>query len=331
MIRQRAAAALAVLLTLLLGSCSWLSPEVLPRPGGDRNGYDLHLEFDSVLNLPDRAKVMLDGVPVGLVTAVGLADDRVQVTARIDAGVVIPGDVHAALRQPTVLGDIVVALLPAADPDPAAGPLPAGAVIPAARTSSPPQIEDTIASLANFVASGSIQRAHNSLVGVNRVVQTSEVGLDRISAQVSTNLAELAANLESVDLTLSGLSDTAAVLRGRRAYLDRWFSPAGMLGFDRATQVTSRLSVMIPSIGSVYSGGFWLVPMLRTVGDAAGAVQASKWAVEDEVPGWRRLFVDYFLPQDKYPAINITSIVGPDGRELSGDVHNVLRILGATP
>jgi phospholipid/cholesterol/gamma-HCH transport system substrate-binding protein len=38
-----------------------------------------------------------------------------------------------------------------------------------------------------------------------------------------------------------------------------------------------------------------------------------------------------FLPVDKYPAINITSIIGPDGRELSGNVQDVLRILGATP
>jgi hypothetical protein len=62
-----------------------------------------------------------------------------------------------------------------------------------------------------------------------------------------------------------------------------------------------------------------------------GAVQRSKWAFEDEVPAWRRLFTDFFLPQDKYPAINITSIVGPDGRELSGNVQDVLRMLGAMP
>jgi hypothetical protein len=37
------------------------------------------------------------------------------------------------------------------------------------------------------------------------------------------------------------------------------------------------------------------------------------------------------LPQDRYPAMNITSIVGPDGRELSGNVQDVLRIIGAAP
>jgi hypothetical protein len=54
-------------------------------------------------------------------------------------------------------------------------------------------------------------------------------------------------------------------------------------------------------------------------------------AVEQEIPRYRRLFTDFFLPEDKYPAINITSIIGPDGRELSGNVQQVLQILGAMP
>jgi hypothetical protein len=38
-----------------------------------------------------------------------------------------------------------------------------------------------------------------------------------------------------------------------------------------------------------------------------------------------------FLPQDKFPAMNITSIQTPDGREISGNVQDVLRMLGAMP
>jgi hypothetical protein len=60
-------------------------------------------------------------------------------------------------------------------------------------------------------------------------------------------------------------------------------------------------------------------------------MQRDKRAFEAEVPAWRRLFYDSFLPQDKYPAMNITSIVGPDGREMSGNVQDVLRIIGAAP
>lgn len=322
-----------VTLAVVLSSCASLSPDLLPRSNGDRDGYDLVLEFESVLNLPDRARVVMDGVGVGLVTDVSLAADRVKVTSRIDSEVVVPEDIHGTLKQPTVLGDIFVALERPAGVDPAVPvpPLRPGDTVPLARTTAPTQIEDTIASLSHFVASGSIQRVQNTVIGLNQVAETSDVELRRIAGQVSTNLTDLADNLASVDLTLSGLAGTAAILSGKRDSFENWFSPAGMLGFDRVTQVTSRLSVMIPSIGSVYSGGFWLVPMLTTVGDAMGAVQASKWAVEREGPRWRRVLTDYFLPQDKYPAINITSITGPDGREMSDNVADVLRMLGAVP
>ncbi|ORB77070.1 mammalian cell entry protein, partial [Mycobacterium timonense] len=60
------------------------------------------------------------------------------------------------------------------------------------------------------------------------------------------------------------------------------------------------------------------------MGNALKAVQGSKQAVEAEYPKYRQFITDYFLRQDKYPAINITSIIGPDGRELSGNVEQVL-------
>jgi hypothetical protein len=104
-----------------------------------------------------------------------------------------------------------------------------------------------------------------------------------------------------------------------------------MLGLDRVTFIGSYLANVFPSVGSVYIDGYWLVPLLESLVNATGALQQSKWAFEDEWPAWHRLFTDFFLPQDKYPAINITSIVGPDGRELSGNVADVLRILGAAP
>ena len=120
-------------------------------------------------------------------------------------------------------------------------------------------------------------------------------------------------------------------MNGNKSIYQYWFSPAGMLGLDRASQVASYIGTVLPSIGSIYSGGYWLVPLLDSLGTALGAVQQSKWAVESEVPKWRKLFIEDFFPVDKYPAINITSIVGPDGREMIGNVQDVLRILGAAP
>jgi hypothetical protein len=272
----------------------------------------------------------MGGTEVGVVTQVHVASQKVDVTARVGPGVVVPSNVHAALQQATVLGDIYVTLdrpqdhatAPALAPD---------ATIPLTQTTSPPQLEDTIAHLANFVSSGSIQRVQNTMIGLNRVAPPGQGAVRKLSSQVAADLADLSNNIDVVDQWLDGVHGTSDVLYTRLSSAEYWFSPRGMAGLDRATQLGKYIARLFPSVGSIYTGGFWLVPLLNSLAAASGALQQSKWAFEDEAPAWRKLFTDSFLPQDKYPAINITSIVGPDGRELSHNVADVLRILGAAP
>lgn len=330
MSRKILSALAALSATTLLASCASLSVNNLPQPGNSySDGHDIIMEFANVLNLPDRAKVVMDGTTVGVVTGVASAHDHVDVTARVDNTVAVPADVHATLQQATVLGDIYVAL-ERPQTGSAAASLASDGRIPLANTTSPPQLEDTIANLANFVASGSIQRAQQTIIGINRVTPP-EPDVRRLTSRVAVDLADLSNNMELVDHWLNGVAGTGNVLYAQLPAFQHWFSPAGMLGFDRGTQTASYVGLLLPSIGSIYSGGFWLIPMLGSLGNTLGAIQRSKWAVEDEGPRWRKLFTDFFLPVDKDPAINITSIQGPDGRELSGNIQDVLRILGATP
>ncbi|OBY32592.1 mammalian cell entry protein [Mycolicibacter kumamotonensis] len=314
-----------------MSSCAAVDVNVLPQPGVSYgNGYELVLEFESVLNLPDRAKVVMEGTTVGVVTKVTLNSDRVDVTSRIDPNVVVPADIRASLQQATVLGDIYVALERPHAEQSATPPLGPDSIIPLAQTVSPPQVEDTIASLANFVSSGSIQRAQNTIIGINRVTPQAETAR-QIASRVAADLADLSNGIETVDQWLTGVAGTAQVLHNRIPTFQDWFSPKGMTGFDRLTVTAGYVGKLLPSVGSIYANGYWLVPLLESVADAMGAMQRDKRAFEAEVPAWRRLFYENFLPQDKYPAINITSILGPDGRELSGNVQDVLRIIGAAP
>lgn len=325
-IRSAAAAAACV---LTVSSCSSLDVNALPQPGpsyGD--GYDVVMQFDSVLNLPERAKVVLDGVTVGVVSRVALTGKDVDVIARLARGVTVPSNIHAVLQQATVLGDIYVAL---ERPEPGAAqapPLAPGAIVPVAQTTSPPQLEDTIASLANFVSSGSIQRAQNSIIRLNRVVPSS-TEVTTLATRMNTDLAALSAKLDRVDQTLAGVAKTAAVVNGHIPEMNYWFSPTGELGWKHIIETLNYVGTLLPTIGSIALNGYWLAPLLNSLADATGALQESKVAGEAEIPHYRKLFTDFFLPAEKYPAINITSIVGPDGRELSGNVQEVLRILGA--
>lgn len=314
-----------------LSSCAQLNVNSLPQPGNSyRDGYDITIEFDDVLNLPDRARVALNGVTVGVVTRVTLTARHVDVTARIASDVAVPSNAHASLEQATVLGDIYVAIDRPVTGDPPAPRLSPGARLPIAQTTSPPQLEDTLASLATFVGSGSIQRAQNTVIRINRLTPPSDE-VRRLSSRVVDDLSDLSDNIDQVDQLLTGVSQMGTVWRTRDPQIDLLLSPRGQLSLERIVIPANTISRLLPGVGSVAAGGFWLVPFLNSQANTVGALQRSKINVEEEIPKYRRLFTDFFIPQDKYPAINITSIVGPDGRELSGNVHDVLRILGAMP
>lgn len=327
------AGAIATATVITVSSCASISVDRLPKPGPSySDGYDLVMQFDSVLNLPERAKVVLDGVTVGVVENMTLTEKAVEVTARMGRGVVVPSDINAVLQQATVLGDIYVALErpPAGATQVRAPALAPGGVIPVAQTTSPPQLEDTIAGLANFVSSGSIQRAQNTIIRLNRVAPSSdEVRI--LTGRIETDLTDLARNIDRVDELLDSTAKTAAVVNSNIPNFQFYFSPVGIRGFEHLISIMNYVGNILPTIGSITLGGYWLVPFLNSLADSVGALQESKVAGELEIPKFRRIFDEFFLPVDKFPAINITSIIGPDGRELSGNVQDVLRILGATP
>src|SRR5262249_46942122 len=110
---------LGVVCGMSITSCSSLSSlsvDAIPMPGHTyRDGYDIVAEFANVLNLPDRAKVVMDGTTVGEVSKVTEAGTHVDVTARIEKGVGVPSNTTAVLQQATVLGDIYLALERPAD------------------------------------------------------------------------------------------------------------------------------------------------------------------------------------------------------------------------
>ncbi len=150
-------------------------------------------------------------------------------------------------------------------------------------------------------------------------------------SQITTDLGDLSGDVDTVDTLLTGVKQTTDVLSNRSPALQVWFTQRGLAGFKRAIVQANTFSSLLPSLGSIYNYGYWLVPLIKSLGGAFKAIQSTKQAVEREYPGYRRFITDYFMGQDKYPAINITSIVGPDGRELSGNVEQILRMLGAVP
>lgn len=329
--RQVIRAVSAALCATCLSACAAISVNDLPQPGTSySDGYNIVLEFSNVLNLPDRAKVVMDGTTVGVVEKVAVTKDAVDVTARLDHSVTVPSGAHAVLQQATVLGDIYVSIDRPTD-SPGSTPLRANGRIPLAQTTAPPQLEDTLATVANFIGSGSIQRIQNTIIGINKVTPERKEQVRAIATRFTTDIGDLSNNIDTVDQWLNGLAGTASVLAASAPQLHYWLSPAGQTEWDRMTTAAIGLGILVPSVGSIYTGGYWLVPLLNSLGLALGEIQKTKWAIEGEYTPWRRIFTQMFLPQDKYPAMNITSVETADGRDITANTDQVLRMLGAIP
>lgn len=321
----------AIVTALALSSCASLNIDAMPLPGSDyHDGYDMTIEFANVLNLPERAKVVMDGTKIGIVTKMTLAHNGVDVTTRIERGVVVPSNIHAVLQQATVLGDTYVALERVQDGDPGVAALGSGGRIPVAHTVSPPQLEDTIANMANFIGSGVIQKAQTTIIGINRVTPP-RADVREIASRVAVDLSDLSSNMDNLDLSLTGLSEASNIMAANAQNFKFWLSPLGVEGFHHNFIVTHFLAPLLPTLGTVYFNGYWLVPVLEAAGSALESVQHSKWAFDEELPRFQKMVTENLLPERKYPAINITSIIGPDGRELSGNVRQVLQMIGAMP
>jgi len=96
------------------------------------------------------------------------------------------------------------------------------------------------------------------------------------------------------------------------------------------SQTGIAIGTLVPSVGSIYTGGFWLVPFLQSLGVAVDKVQKSKWASKVSI-GLAPTLHRRLPTSGQVSAMNITSVQTSDGREISGNVQDVLRMLGAMP
>ena len=79
-------AATTVVAGVALAGCNiGFNPSTIPAPGqpGGGDGYVVHLDFTNVLNLPDRARVVYDGVVSGRLQKVTLEQEKAVVDIEI--------------------------------------------------------------------------------------------------------------------------------------------------------------------------------------------------------------------------------------------------------
>lgn len=207
------AISIAVLAALILAA---FRAQDLPLIGG---GDTYYAAFSEAGGLKPDDEVRIAGVRVGKVESVELAGDHVRVTFRVDTDSGFGVDTGAAIKVKTMLGAMFLSLQPAGS-----GQLEEGSEIPVERTSSPYDVIEAFAGLAETSAqidTNQLAKSFTTLADLTR--NTPEEfrealdGVSRLSQTVASRDAEintLLGNLERVSKVLDARdADIVALMK----------------------------------------------------------------------------------------------------------------------
>ncbi|MFC7958958.1 MlaD family protein [Rhodococcoides kroppenstedtii] len=217
----------------------------LPLPGSYVPGptYRVDIEFSSVLNLPDRAKVVLDGVDVGLLNSVTLVGNTAVAAVDIDRTVDLPAATRAELRQGTILGEIYVSLQRPAPDAPQGGTLRDGDTIPLERTDPADNVEDVLRGLSEVVAGGNIVDFQRSIDRFNRAIPPPET-VDLINEKARQALTDLSNGDAELDRILGAAETVFDSFQARTDTLDTMLTT----GPERVAGLADSLLVVVDSL-----------------------------------------------------------------------------------
>ena len=211
--RNRVVAAIAAVasLALVLAGCGGLQLEQLPAPSGIKGPtYHVTAQFQDVQNLTVGAKVKLQGVVIGEVTAISTRDFHAEVGMNIAKRFPLARTTTFQVRFTTPLGEQFIAVTTSSQPGQAS--LANGATVPMAQTGDAPGIEDTFAALSLLLNGGGLDKLHTiateldaALSGRTGDVRDALTKLHLVITNFNTNKADF-------DKALTGLSAMSTAL-----------------------------------------------------------------------------------------------------------------------
>ena len=195
------AISMAVLAALILAA---FRAQDLPLIGG---GDTYYAAFSEAGGLKPNDEVRIAGVRVGKVEKVELAGDHVKVTFRVEGDADFGADTAAAIKVKTLLGAMFLALQPAGS-----GQMDEGEEIPVERTTSPYDVIEAFAGLAETSEQIDTDQLANSLTTLADLTRNTPEefraalnGVSRLSANVAARddqINQLLGNLEKVSKVL---------------------------------------------------------------------------------------------------------------------------------
>jgi virulence factor Mce-like protein len=233
--------AAACVTAVLAGCATGLESLPLPAPGQmGGNAITVTAAFANAMNLPQKAKVKLNGADIGEVESIRTRDFTAYVTMRINADVALDTGATAQLRSATPLGDIFVAIRP--DPEQAADErrLHDGDTIALASTTSAATVEDVLSSAALLVNGGAIDRLVTVVNGAGKAVGGKGAKVAALLDESNALISRLNARSGQIDTALRNTADLAATVAARQQTLDEVITaavPAMTVINDNTTQL----------------------------------------------------------------------------------------------
>jgi phospholipid/cholesterol/gamma-HCH transport system substrate-binding protein len=188
---------------------------------GDK-GYLAYAIFDDVQGLVEKSRVVVAGIPVGVIEKISLSGDRARVDIRIDSGVKVYKDATVGQRSASLLGEVLLQIHPG---NPARGPLKDGDQIAAeTKASSTDDIMRSVGEIAESVKkvtaqlerafgndtagdqmASSLRNLSEAIESINRTIKTNEDvvnntldNVENITADARPKIERILSNIESV-------------------------------------------------------------------------------------------------------------------------------------
>ncbi|MER6974873.1 MCE family protein [Nocardioides sp. NPDC000445] len=167
----------------------------LPLPGkevGEGDGYVVTAEFNDVVDVVPRTKVMANDVPIGQVDKVEREGWHAKVTMTLRKNIELPADALANVRQTSLLGEKYIALVaPEGSTVASAGRLGDGATIGLDRTNRNPEVEEVLGALSFLLAGGGVGQLKTISDELNTMMDGRTGDMRALLGNLETTVASL--------------------------------------------------------------------------------------------------------------------------------------------
>ncbi|UGT44543.1 MlaD family protein [Nocardia yamanashiensis] len=320
--------------TLLVSGCGVKATDI-PIPGTYPSGetFSVRIEFGSVLNLPDRAKVIADGVEVGMLDHIDLIGSTAVATVQIKSDAKLPKTTMAELRQSTILGDIHIALEAPKNAD--TGFLRNGDVIPVSQTVAATNVEDILRALSNIITGGRWGDMQQLISDVNAAFPADPAELDRINRAGRAALADMAGHTAELDSILASAQQISAKLEAGRGSVDTilTYGPARAAGLSDV--LLNVVKLIISGGGLAGNAGELLLPhvgdfhsIVRVLAPTALTIAYSDITLRENTDAFYTLLREKLIPFLNAPDVRVRGVAA----DVQADqLVTTLRSIGMVP